>query len=655
MGTSQTVPTTTTAQQKITMVTTSAPTAPSRTNTTIKPRGSIVTTASRVTAPRLVAQAERNAAAQLASSTLSKNTMSYTTAIMISSRASTKVVTTTATQTFAAKLTETTSSSQMPVSASQAFQLHKTRTSQALNIPQTNTGPSSPQAPMQQMATQSSPKHHRPAPTASAPPSISHYQAPGKFPPFSNPNSQSSAMCGGVEHMSSGLRQSHSPISQLQPTLIPVGSSHVDTLPSSQISSNLGTTQEYSLFNSMAQPPTWRQESESHKPINFAAVTGGAALQAPTTKFVDNDPPPQVDASKAPGYRGTAMCSPVSSKTSSNSTTPPSMPLTSCSSYQNYPEQPKSQPLPPIGTNIIHNRQPAQTNQHDMSSNHYYSTTELPSRSMQHLAHSDTNLYKSGSSNYQEAGNMLNMPASDTQHLLPSYHQSSSIQHLNYSQPQQQQPVQINTTSVTMSRLNPKAPDFAVHAMANKQAPQMYNGYAMGSQNNNNLHGMGKSSMGNYHRSAGLPNPQNRWALLQMQQPFTQQQSELISGMAGMTLHSIARAAGGEILENGSELGTVNSSPAMSPNLPPPHTLHPGEGHYMEDRKQPQPIGTERARKSQNPNMDNNWLMSNDSKMMVGRQWAGTANMERYPMLRNQMDADYMSHPLDNFQVSDFI
>lgn len=53
-----------------------------------------------------------------------------------------------------------------------------------------------------------------------------------------------------------------------------------------------------------------------------------------------------------------------------------------------------------------------------------------------------------------------------------------------------------------------------------------------------------------------------------------------------MTLQGLARVAGSELLENGAELGAVgNSSPAMSPNLPPAHSLH-SETHYSsaEDR-----------------------------------------------------------------------
>ncbi|XP_031335923.1 ankyrin repeat domain-containing protein 17-like isoform X2 [Photinus pyralis] len=641
VNTSSAVTTIASTQQKSITVISSSSVMPQRSLTIIKPRGTTIATAPRVTAPRLVAQAERNAAAQLASTT--KNTMSYTTAIMTTSRATTKIVTTTATQTFAAKLTESTSTSQLPTTQS----LQKSRPSQCLNVPQGIVGAPTVQTSSTIIHGQGSPKHHRPTPTASAPPTMQHFQTTGKFPSFATPTTQVSNICSGVE------MRTHSPILQ-QATLIPVTSSHVETIQPTSIS-NVTTTQEYSLFNSMAQQPTWRQETESHKPINFAAVTGGNTSQVPPSKFVDNDPPPQVDASKAPGYRGAAMGSPVSSKTSSNSTTPPSLPLSSASNYPTYPEQPKTQPLPPIGTNIMHNRSVAQTNQHDIANSHYYPSSDLPSRSMQHLAHSDTNLYKTGSTGYPEQTpiNMLNIPVADSQpHLLSSYHQSNSMQHLNYSQSQQQQQqqsVQISATPVSMSRLNPKAPDFSVHTISNKP-PQMYNGYAMGNNQNNSLHTMNKSSMNNYHRSA-MNNPQqNRWHLLQMQQPFTPQQTELISGMAGMTLHNIARAAGGEILENGGELNTVSNSPAMSPNLPPAHNLHPNDGHYMEDRKQPQPIGTERARKTQNPNMDNNWMMSNDSKMMVGRQWTGSNNIDRYPILRNQMDADYISHPLDSFQ-----
>lgn len=134
----------------------------------------------------------------------------------------------------------------------------------------------------------------------------------------------------------------------------------------------------------------------------------------------------------------------------------------------------KSQPLPPIGSNIMHNRPVSQSNQNGVSTSHFYS--ELPTRSLQQLNHSDTNIYKSGTSNFSEAtSNMLNMSA-DNQHLLSF--QPNPMQHMSYSQPQQQQNPQGSMPVVSMSRLNPKAPDFSssMHTMQSKNT-QMFNGY----------------------------------------------------------------------------------------------------------------------------------------------------------------------------------
>lgn len=181
---------------------------------------------------------------------------------------------------------------------------------------------------------------------------------------------------------------------------------------------------------------------------------------------------------------------------------------------------------------------------------------------------------------------------------------------------------------------------------------KIFNRY-MSNQSNGMFGGMSK----NIHRPNSVSGQQQRsWQLMQMQQPFTQQQSELISGMAGMTLHSLARATGSEILENGAELGVVNSSPAMSPNLPgPPHNMHSvADGHFIEDRKQqPQPIGTERARKVYNPgSSDNNWMLGGDNRGgILGFRWN---NIERLSNLqRGQMyPEDIPPMMLESFQVS---
>lgn len=135
----------------------------------------------------------------------------------------------------------------------------------------------------------------------------------------------------------------------------------------------------------------------------------------------------QVDASKAPGYKGNAICSPVSSKTSSNSTTPPNMPLGAGASFPCFQEPIKTQTLPPIGTNIMHGRPSSQANQND----HFYGASDIPTRAMQHVTHSDTNMYKSGSSGFTETAAILNISTNDAQHLLPSYHQANAMQHFS--------------------------------------------------------------------------------------------------------------------------------------------------------------------------------------------------------------------------------
>lgn len=600
-------------------------------NTTVKTRGPINSN-TRVTAPpRLVAQAEKN----LIPSTIQRNPTSNTTAVVTVTRGTTKVITTTATQTFAAKLTETTTS-QLMVTVSQGITVTKPRTSTNLNVQQQNVGPISPQNHQTTIVTISSPKHHRPAPSGSAPPNSQHFSNPGKIS-FQNSAAQT-ALPKTSEHNSNLIQQTN-----VNPITSQVNTSVDDNLISHP--STVQTTQEYSLFNSktMAQQSMWRPENESQKPINFAAVTGGNNTSTGNqinipSQFIDEQPQ-QVDASKAPGYRGTAVCSPVSSKTSSNSTTPPNMPLSSA--YQAFPEQ---KPLPPIGS-TIYNRAVSQANANDLSSTHFYTNTDLSSRSV-HMTHADNGLYKSNVSNYNDNNAMLNMSGNDNQPMM-QYHQGNTLQHLNYTQSQQPlaQPV------VSMSRLNPKAPDFSsnMHTMPAK-GPQLYNGY---NQNTNSIYPMNKPVMNSYARTpvAAPPPPTNRWV---MSMPFTQS-NELISGMSGMTLHNMSRVTGNDMLhENGGELVVSNNSPAMSPNINVPHQMHSNDGNlYLEDRK-PQPIGTERARKTFcNANAVNtqDWLLNNDPKMMVNR-WVGSGgNLDRISIPRTPQFYDNLNQMMDSFQV----
>lgn len=68
----------------------------------------------------------------------------------------------------------------------------------------------------------------------------------------------------------------------------------------------------------------WSRENEQSQKLNFASVaaTGGLAPTPPvnSSKFMEDiQTQTQVDITKAPGYRGNAVCSPVSTKSSSSS------------------------------------------------------------------------------------------------------------------------------------------------------------------------------------------------------------------------------------------------------------------------------------------------------------------------------------------------
>lgn len=441
------------------------------------------TTSNRVTAPRLMAAAEKRAAQLAAASNTTKTTMSYTTAIMTSNRAS-KVVTTTATtssQTFAAKLTA--------------------EVTPALSLP--STMPSTPQLSPATVANKLSP-----------------------------------------------------PISAPQPPPAPSASS-----PSPPLQSNtpVNTTLEYSLFNDtftkVAQQSMWGRENDSsQKGRNFASVAGTGAPNngpvPPPNKYLDNAPP-QADASKAPGYRGAAVCSPVSSKTQ-NSTTPPSMPVNAMvqnSPYPNFPpseSQPPSQPLAiarPEYTRPVYAEYPPD-----------HSTALLKM-----------------------------VPGTDS-----SYHSMS------YSQPHA-------TTTVTMSRLNPRAPDFSssMKPPPSQQTP-LYNQapppttYMPPPHNailaNNNVISF---PLGKYPQSR--PNGQTRWPYI-AHHPYPQPEMMGFTNAHLATLASLGHQAANDLLA-GLENGSVGS-PNVSPSSPQGQ-VPSGDHRSIEDRKvPPRPIGTERAWKN---------------------------------------------------------
>lgn len=261
-----------------------------------------------------------------------------------------------------------------------------------------------------------------------------------------------------------------------------------------------------------------------------------------------------MDASKAPGYRGTTVCSPVSSKTSSNSTTPPSLPLAPGSTFQGagvfsaaqcvphtsgtvITMPAKQPPLQATHSGLAVARPVSNSNTLDMHTNLGTSATnlsvgivgqqptshmdvsggpiapspfgnravfqsELPPRtvaSQQHgiiVSSSQSTLdhgalytpvstpgYGPDPQGHNAAllkmvpgvGEPQSVP--QQQHpMLSSYHHQHSHHHpLNYSQPKPNLGVsssQVNTnTTVSMSRLNPSAPDFSLH-LSNKPQQQ---------------------------------------------------------------------------------------------------------------------------------------------------------------------------------------
>lgn len=155
--------------------------------------------------------------------------------------------------------------------------------SQGLGVPsQPAIGSISPQGlviPPSPIGTiPASPKHIRPLPTASAPPSVPHYSLVPKqlFPsPTSTAASvQSAGSSTDIAHQS-GLPQQGRSVTPGLGVNSNTTSTAVATDPEIKSdSSNLATTQVYSLFNSIPQQPMWRPENESQKPVNFAAVTG---------------------------------------------------------------------------------------------------------------------------------------------------------------------------------------------------------------------------------------------------------------------------------------------------------------------------------------------------------------------------------------------
>lgn len=234
-----------------------------------------------------------------------------------------KIITTTASQTFAAKLTETASTT-----------ITKPRATLPAPVGgNVNVAPSvSPQPPLT-ANIQNSPS--KSVPTSAPPPAVQLQQ---------QQQQQQQSNVNKIQTQSAGYGAQPS-VSMMPSEIVVTTSATISNIPQNvqsvsaqqqqqqeelqQHHAPVQPTSEYTLFC----PNYWDQEQQ--KLPNFASTA--------SHKFMDQEPPPQVDVTKAPGYRGGAVCSPVSSKASSNSTTPPNLAF---STYQE-PSKPPQNALPP--------------------------------------------------------------------------------------------------------------------------------------------------------------------------------------------------------------------------------------------------------------------------------------------------------------------
>lgn len=268
-------------------------------------------------------------AAQMASSSNTKTTMSYTSAIMTAGRAGTKIVATSTTQTFAAKLSEITASTHSSTTVMQSTHVAPmnkqqkpgaqvvTVMSAAATVHTSNQ--------QQQSVISTSPKHCRSLPILSASPAIvSHYTGKSNYPPGTSAISSSATSTVAMTNCSESSIVSTSTNSIRMTSSSPVSSQTQQTLPppspatqqqqqqtvrsttpivmqeqqQQQLPSS--TPLEYSLFNDtftkVTQQSMWGgRENETQKGMNFATVAGGGVSSntgssSSAAKF-DSSPP----------------------------------------------------------------------------------------------------------------------------------------------------------------------------------------------------------------------------------------------------------------------------------------------------------------------------------------------------------------------------
>jgi hypothetical protein len=305
---------------------------------------------------------------------------------------------------------------------------------------------------------------------------------------------------------------------------------------------------EYSLFNDNYIGNKWAEHKQLFNPLKV------------NPPFIESEPPVQVDASKAPGYRGNSINSPVSSKTSSNSATPPTT----------VPQQPTISNVnvavgggPP--SNIVNGSQQQQQQQQQQSNNQ---TVTAPS-------YGEMNVIKSigqgpnplavqrpsnnGSSNNNNNNNRT-MDFCRATNLFEPLYSNDAMQSQSQFNAQQHNNNNFGMTTAqqpSMSRLNPKASSFSNTVVGSggvsSSGKMPSNQYGGNSYNNMSS---ATNNTNNFMKSPGSNNANNNSSMPQYNRPSMQQQQNLQQ-----------QSSRGWFQELGNLGGNMDmSSPSMSPN-----------------------------------------------------------------------------------------
>ncbi|XP_059621039.1 ankyrin repeat and KH domain-containing protein mask isoform X3 [Phlebotomus argentipes] len=606
-------------------------------------------------------------------SNTTKTTMSFTGAIMSLKSTTTKNITPAMSMsgppgTFASKLL-----------TSQASDVKKILTSSAATTMSSASTASlvSSSAAQQQSAAavnvvQISPKHHNvsangqnlPAPFANASqaPNVGVIGSSAK-PPFSQTSIESSSVSGSSGGSSGPPRSitpigpptsrnvTQSPLLQKQQAL-PVSSMSSDTaLGVASVILQSGSSGGSGTASGIAaQLQTKISQLHGAQAHEYSLFNDSYGSQWENKQMYNNVLPLQADASKAPGYRGNTVSSPVSLKTSSQSITPPSSghhlsvaPSTgnvastlltttqsqatqNLSSVQVTPSSqvydlaqsatgsggvikpPTTQIQPPPPSNLAVQR-PIMSNMAQARP----VNAQMDSYSSGSGAGARQNLFdnlQAQSSNTGSSG------SSSSQHML-NYSQNSESSH----PPPFQHLGGLGAGNLHMSRLNPRATVFSsmqqqqqapppqqqqsAKASGQQQHPSQFGNIFQQNQGASAAPGGGGSGSGSmnsqyskmppiasYNPTPGRPQSQP--------QPQTQQQQASQGGQVnnGRWYDLSHLPSPREILnmENGFNIG-LGSPSAMSPNNPPQATTNGVLSSQSTDdsRKMPRPIGTERA------------------------------------------------------------